>query len=82
MKICAFDIEATKQPLKFPDPKNDQIIMISYMIGSQGYLIINREIVVEDIEDFEYKGNSECQGQFTIFNEENEVLHYLNIVYT
>lgn len=34
--VLAFDIECTKQPLKFPDAENDQIIMISYMIDGQG----------------------------------------------
>ncbi len=32
----------------------DQIIMISYMVDGQGYLIINREIVSQDIEAFEF----------------------------
>ena len=40
--VLAFDIETTKLPLKFPDPKLDQIMMISYMIDGQGYLICNR----------------------------------------
>jgi DNA polymerase elongation subunit (family B) len=31
----AFDIECTKQPLKFPDAKTDCIMMISYMIDKQ-----------------------------------------------
>lgn len=35
--VLAFDIECTKQPLKFPDSETDQIIMISYMIDGQGY---------------------------------------------
>ena len=48
-KICAFDIETTKAPLKFPQPEFDQIYMISYMIDNRGYLIVNREIVSEDI---------------------------------
>ncbi|KAF6066675.1 DNA polymerase B, exonuclease domain family protein [Candida albicans] len=30
--VLAFDIETTKAPLKFPDAKIDQIMMISYMI--------------------------------------------------
>lgn len=42
--VCAFDIETTKLPLKFPDATTDQIMMISYMIDGQGYLIINREV--------------------------------------
>jgi hypothetical protein len=28
--------------------------MISYMVDGEGFLIVNREIVTEDIEDFEY----------------------------
>ena len=52
--VMAFDIETTKQPLKFPDAEVDVIMMISYMIDGQGFLITNREIISEDIEDFEY----------------------------
>lgn len=51
--VLAFDIECTKLPLKFPDASFDEIMMISYMIDGQGYLIINRQIVSTDIEDFE-----------------------------
>ena len=43
--VLAFDIETTKLPLKFPDANVDQIMMISYMIDGQGYLITNREII-------------------------------------
>lgn len=42
--VCAFDIETTKLPLKFPDAEYDSVMMISYMIDGQGYLIINREV--------------------------------------
>lgn len=42
--VCAFDIETTKLPLKFPDAEYDQVMMISYMIDGHGYLIINREV--------------------------------------
>lgn len=42
--VCAFDIETTKLPLKFPDAEYDSIMMISYMVDGQGYLIINREV--------------------------------------
>lgn len=69
----AYDIETSKQPLKFPDPLTDQIMMISYMIDGKGYLITNREIVSEDIEDFEYTPKEEYVGEFTIFNEKDEV---------
>ncbi|TPX45049.1 DNA-directed DNA polymerase [Synchytrium endobioticum] len=70
--VLAFDIETTKQPLKFPDSQTDSIMMISYMIDGQGFLITNREIVSEDIEDFEYSPTTEYEGLFTIFNEANE----------
>ena len=69
----AYDIETTKQPLKFPDQQTDQIMMISYMIDGQGFLITNREIVSEDIDDFEYTPRDEYQGEFTVFNEADEV---------
>ena len=71
--VMAFDIETTKAPLKFPDVAHDQIMMISYMIDGQGFLITNREIVSEDIEDFEYTPKPEYEGPFTIFNEADEV---------
>ena len=70
--MLAFDIETTKLPLKFPDSVIDQIMMISYMIDGQGFLITNREIVSEDIDDFEYTPKPEYQGPFMIFNEPNE----------
>ena len=51
----------TKEPLKFPDANIDSIYMISYMIDGEGYLIVNREIVSEDIEDFEYTPKKEVK---------------------
>ena len=39
----------------------------------QGYLITNREIVSEDIEDFEFTPKPEYEGPFTVFNEPDEV---------
>lgn len=71
--VMAYDIETTKQPLKFPDQQTDQIMMISYMVDGQGYLITNREIVSEDIDDFEYTPKDEYPGEFTVFNEPDEV---------
>lgn len=70
--VLAFDIETTKLPLKFPDSVIDQIMMISYMIDGQGVLITNREIVSEDIADFDYTPKAEYEGPFMIFNEPNE----------
>ena len=72
VRVCAFDIETTKLPLKFPDAEHDQVFMISYMLDGQGYLIINREIVSEDVEDFEYTPKPEYQGPFIVWNEPNE----------
>ncbi len=71
--VLAFDIETTKLPLKFPDPNIDQIMMISYMIDGQGYLITNREIISTDVDDFEYTPKPEFEGNFIVFNEENEL---------
>ncbi|CAB4064926.1 POLE [Lepeophtheirus salmonis] len=71
--VLAFDIETTKLPLKFPDANVDQIMMISYMIDGQGYLITNREIISEDVEDFEYTPKPEYEGPFIVFNEPNEM---------
>ncbi|XP_054075780.1 DNA polymerase epsilon catalytic subunit A-like [Rissa tridactyla] len=70
--VLAFDIETTKLPLKFPDAETDQIMMISYMVDGQGYLITNREIVSEDIEDFEFTPKPEYEGPFCVFNEPDE----------
>lgn len=70
--IMAFDIETTKLPLKFPDAAIDQVMMISYMIDGEGYLITNREIVSRDIDDFEYTPKPDFKGPFIIFNEADE----------
>eukprot|EP00842_Homolaphlyctis_polyrhiza_P005989 jgi/Hompol1/6391/HPOL_004966-RA len=70
--VLAFDIETTKLPLKFPDAEIDSIMMISYMIDGMGFLIINREIVSKDIEDFEYTPKPEYEGFFTVFNRPDE----------
>lgn len=72
-RVLAFDIETTKLPLKFPDPDIDRVMMISYMLDGQGYLIINREIITEDIDDFEYTPKPEYPGPFIVWNEPDEV---------
>ncbi|KAL8740732.1 MAG: hypothetical protein Q9190_006593, partial [Brigantiaea leucoxantha] len=59
-------------PLKFPDAVIDQIMMISYMIDGQGFLITNRKIVSEDIADFEYTPKPEYDGPFLVYNEPDE----------
>lgn len=57
--VLAFDIETSKAPLKFPDSAVDVVMMISYMIDGRGFLIINRETVSKDIDDFEYNPRDE-----------------------
>ncbi|KAF2077511.1 hypothetical protein CYY_001210 [Polysphondylium violaceum] len=71
-RVLAFDIETTKAQLKFPNKEIDSIMMISYMLDKQGYLIVNREIVSQDIDDFEYTPKPEFPGPFTVFNEADE----------
>ncbi|KAL6929203.1 hypothetical protein ACO0SA_002543 [Hanseniaspora valbyensis] len=70
--VLAFDIETCKAPLKFPDSNVDAIMMISYMIDGEGFLITNREVISKDIDDFEYTPKPELKGDFTIFNEPDE----------
>ncbi|XP_046401826.1 DNA polymerase epsilon catalytic subunit 1 [Ischnura elegans] len=70
--VLAFDIETTKLPLKFPDVASDQIMMISYMVDGQGFLITNREIISADVDDFEYTPKPEFEGLFVVWNEEDE----------
>jgi DNA polymerase epsilon subunit 1 len=73
LRIFAFDIETTKAELKFPDSKFDQIMMISYIVDGNGFLITNRQVVAEDIQDFEYSPKPEYDvGVFKVFNEPDE----------
>ena len=46
LKILAFDIETTKRELRFPDPKQGDVVMlISGMTEGNVFLITNREII-------------------------------------
>lgn len=71
-RVLAYDIETTKQPLKFPDPATDAVMMISYMADRQGGLIVNRETVSADTDDFEYTPRPEFPGVFHVWNEPDE----------
>lgn len=53
-----------------------QILLTASLSPSQGYLITNREIVSEDIEDFEFTPKPEYEGPFCVFNEPDEVSQY------
>lgn len=72
INVLAFDIETTKAPLKFPDPLLDCVMMISYVFNGQGFLIVNRSVVSEDIDSFEYSPKPEFECEFTVFNEIDE----------
>ena len=68
LTVLAFDIETTKVPLKFPDPRIDSIMLISYMIDGDGFLITNRSIISEEIEDFQYTPKPEFDGHLVDFD--------------
>jgi DNA polymerase epsilon subunit 1 len=70
--VCAWDIEATKLPLQFPDAESDQVFMISYMLDRKGHLIINREVVGGDVDAFEYTPKPEFEGPFEVHSCANE----------
>lgn len=73
LRVFAFDIETTKDPLKFPDSRFDQVMMISYVIDGKGFLITNRNVVGSDVQNFEYSPKPEYDiGSFTVFNEADE----------
>ena len=70
--VLAFDIETTKEPLKFPDADYDKIMLISYVIDEQGFLIVNREICSKDIKEFTFSPTQDQKYEIIIFNELNE----------
>lgn len=49
LKVLAYDIETSKDPLKFPDPEKDQVMMISLMYEGEAFLIINRGFCGNDV---------------------------------
>ena len=42
------------------------------MLDGQGYLIINREVVGADVDNFEYSPKPEYPGPFIVWNEPDE----------
>lgn len=52
------------------------LLLIASLSLPQGYLITNREIVSEDIEDFEFTPKPEYEGPFCVFNEPDEVSQF------
>lgn len=71
-RIFAFDIETTKLPLKFPDSKIDNIMMISITLDGSSFLITNRNIISKDVIDFEFAPKKEYESSIIVFNEINE----------
>ena len=49
-----------------------QVFMISYMLDRKGFLLVNREVVGGDVDDFEFSPKPEFDGPFTVVNLENE----------
>eukprot|EP00929_Paragymnodinium_shiwhaense_P053984 TRINITY_DN27061_c1_g1_i1.p1 TRINITY_DN27061_c1_g1~~TRINITY_DN27061_c1_g1_i1.p1 ORF type:complete len:2570 (-),score=762.48 TRINITY_DN27061_c1_g1_i1:128-7837(-) len=83
LRIFAYDIECTKEPLKFPDSAHDRITMISIMADGSGFLIVNRQEVSEDIEPLEYTPKPEYEGIFDTFNEPDEaslIRRFFNLI--
>jgi len=72
LRVFAWDIECTKEPLKFPDSAHDRITLISIMVDGSGFLIVNRAEVSADIEPLEYTPKPEYEGLFDTFNEPDE----------
>ena len=54
LRYISFDIETSKQPLKFPDSKSDKIIMISLTYDEKSLLITNKEFMPVDVVAFDY----------------------------
>lgn len=69
LRVMAFDIETTKPPLKFPNAEFDQVMMISILTEEFGELIVNRAIVSQDIQEFEYAAKDDMKGVFRVSNE-------------
>jgi DNA polymerase epsilon subunit 1 len=54
LKVLAFDIETSKDPLKFPDSQKDVVMMISLMFDGLAYLIVNLGFCGQPVTSFSY----------------------------
>ena len=70
--VLAFDIETTKQPLKFPDSEIDEVMLISYVVDGEACLVVNRNIISEDITEFNYAPCKDIDYDIVVFNEADE----------
>ena len=50
LKILSFDIETSKDPLKFPDAEKDEVMMISLMYEGEAFLIVNCEFCGQQVK--------------------------------
>jgi DNA polymerase epsilon subunit 1 len=50
LKILSYDIETSKDPLKFPDAEKDQVMMVSLMYEGEAFLIINCGFCGHEVE--------------------------------
>lgn len=73
VSVLAYDIETSKAPLKFPDPSIDVVMLISYVIDGETFLIVNREMVGADVQEFFYCPKKDIEAQVTVYNEPNEL---------
>ena len=65
--LAGSQVSDVKQPVL-----NPRLMVIGSSL-MQGYLICNREIVSEDVEDFEYTPRPEFEGPFIVYNEPDEL---------
>jgi DNA polymerase epsilon subunit 1 len=49
LKVLSYDIETSKDPLKFPDAEKDCVMMISLMYEGEAFLVINRGFCGHDV---------------------------------
>ncbi|CAD8121665.1 unnamed protein product [Paramecium sonneborni] len=72
LRYLAFDIETYKQPLKFPDSKNDPIMMISITHSQNSILITNMQKLGQEVQPFDYAPKPEFSTNVIIYNESDE----------
>lgn len=72
LKILSYDIETSKDPLKFPDAEKDEIMMISLMYEGEAFLIVNLAYCGQRVEEFDYEPKPEYACHVTVYNELTE----------
>eukprot|EP00917_Polyrhabdina_sp_WS-2016_P020583 GHVP01044082.1.p1 GENE.GHVP01044082.1~~GHVP01044082.1.p1 ORF type:complete len:313 (+),score=49.75 GHVP01044082.1:60-998(+) len=64
LRVLAYDIETSKEALKFPIADKDEVMLISYVIDGNGYLIVNRQWIAKEINNFDYSPLYEYSTSF------------------